>query len=877
MHVLENILPPRTYKPSDVHLKLVLFLFFILPLVACPLWGQVMQKKILTEADYGLWGRLNIDKVSSDANWIAYKIQYPNGSDTLFVRNIKKNKIYSFPNGTSSLFAQKNIFACLSGEKMYLMDLDSSKEYIIDGVQSFAYSKKTDFFIVKKRNQLIILNSYGEAVQQFAKVYSYSLDPTERYAVCSLESEKQNQVLLIDLKNPNKRKNIINGTANKFTDFIWQENGSSLAFFSQFNSKIYSALYHYSIQQEKLLSLSPESLSTADSTAVLVKNSTYKAVISDDGKKMFFCYKYKSKNPIKESGPEIWNSSDRWIYPYERKSGSNKVALCTPENGKIIPITSDALPKVMLGGNFEYGILSNPKQYEPQFKRYGPRDYYLLDFKTQQKKLLIKEQEGIPKLTLPSPTGRYIAYFRKNDWWVYDVKADVHRNITNGINVSFRNAEEILSQDYPFGNPGWSNDDNEILIYDQYDIWSIKPDGTSPMRLTDGASSKIKYRIAVFPNKNEVEMTYDGYNLNTFDLKKGLLLNAQGEDGKTGFFEWKKVSGLRPIVYIDSYTDQLFYGSESRSFFYRQQNYDRPPQLWIKTGNSPPETFFRSNPHQKNFYWGKSELITFQNSKKQNLNGVLIYPADFDPAKKYPLIVNVYEKQSDGLHRFVFPSYNDEQGFNPSVYSSLGYFVFLPDIKYEIGNSGVSAADCVVEGTKKVLSFGFIRPDRIGLIGHSFGGFETSIIITQTQLFSAAVAGAPITDLKSHYLSIGENIGLSDMWRFESGQFRMNSSPFEASGNYERNSPVANADKVLTPLLLWSGKEDQTVNPEQSIEYYLALRRLKKRCILLLYPTEGHTLAKPENQLDLNKRIGQWFEFYLKDHPPTKWMVDGAN
>ncbi|WP_281631625.1 S9 family peptidase [Flavobacterium luteolum] len=874
--MLDFNIAARTGKPAAVILRLVLFLFFILPLVACPLRGQAMQKKQLSEADCDLWGGLNIDKVSDDENWIAYKIAYPTGIDTLFVSDRRKKRMHSFPNGSSCLFAQKNVFACLIGEKMHIVDLESSKEQIIAEVQSFVYSQKMDFFIIKKSKELIILNSSGRILQQVPDVYDWSMDPMGQYAVCVKESEKQNEVLLIDFRNLNKQKHIIEGIPNKFSEFTWQTNGRSFAFFSRSNSKIYLSLYHYSIQNEKLLSVAPDRLSAPDSTAVFVKNSTYKTIISDDGSKVFFGYKYLLDKTVLSTIPEVWKSSDRWIYPYEKKSGVNRVALWIPETGKIMKITSEVLPKIMLSRNCQYAVLSNPKQYEPQFKRYGLRDYYILDFETQKKKLLLKKQEGIPNFTVPSPKGRYIAYFRNKDWWVYDVRMDLHTNITKEIPALFVNNEEILSQDFPFGNPGWSNDDNEILIYGKYDIWAIKPDGTSPKKLTDGAGSKIKYRIAALPGKNELEMTYDGYNLESFDLRKGLLLSAQGEDGKTGFYQWKSASGVKPIVYADSGIDQLAYGKKNNSFYYRQQNYDQPPLLRIKTGNSQPENFFSSNLHHKKYYWGKSELIRFQNSKKQNLKGVLIYPADFDPTKKYPMIVNIYEKQSNSLHKFIFPSYYDEQGFNPSIYSALGYFVFLPDISYEIGNSGISAADCVIEGTKKIISLGFINPHKIGLIGHSFGGFEVSIIITQTKLFRAAVAGAAITDLKSHYFSIGENIGLSDMWRFESGQFRMESSPFEASESYERNSPVANADRVTAPLLLWSGKGDQTVNPDQSIEYYLAFRRLNKKCILLLYPSEGHSLTQHENQLDLNMRIEQWFDFYLKDGLSSKWILDGG-
>ena len=265
------------------------------------------------------------------------------------------------------------------------------------------------------------------------------------------------------------------------------------------------------------------------------------------------------------------------------------------------------------------------------------------------------------------------------------------------------------------------------------------------------------------------------------------------------------------------------------------------------------------------------ELIHYKSPKGINLEGILYYPDDYQSGKKYPMIVRIYEKQSKNFHHYHNPSQYNADGFNPRNYTSQGYLVLYPDITYTMGNPGISATECVISAVDAVLKKEVVEKENIGLIGQSFGGYETAFIISQTDIFAAAVAGCPATDLTSFYFNMGWNQGKPDMWRFEDQQWRFGFSYYEDPQAYMRNSPLHQAEGINTPILLWSGRKDVQVAHEQTMEFYLALKRLNKETTLLIYPEEAHGNMNPVNQNDLSIRIHNWFEEHLNNN-----SIDGT-
>jgi dipeptidyl aminopeptidase/acylaminoacyl peptidase len=300
------------------------------------------------------------------------------------------------------------------------------------------------------------------------------------------------------------------------------------------------------------------------------------------------------------------------------------------------------------------------------------------------------------------------------------------------------------------------------------------------------------------------------------------------------------------------------------SIIYRSQNVHSSPSIhYLNLKNKVAKEIHQSNPKLKQVDLRKPQFLNYSWGNNE-LSGALIYPSNFNPSKKYPMIVFIYEKASVNTNVFNPPSNYSYIGFNALNYVTDDYFVFYPDISYKAGAPGISALNCVKSGVNEVLKLGYVDAKKIGLYGHSFGGYESAFIATQTDMFAAIVAGAPATNLTSHYHGVGWNFNRPEIWRYESQQWRMGVSFYDNKEAYWRNSPLQYAENIQTPLLLWTGKQDFQVHWMQSIEMFIALKRLNKNCKLLLFENEGHSIKNGENQLLLSKEIKRWFDFHCK-------------
>jgi dipeptidyl aminopeptidase/acylaminoacyl peptidase len=888
--MLKNQTSRSIYRSIWKRIGSTLFFFylFFLPILVCPLWGQLLQKKQLDAADYPLWGQLTMDKIAPNEKWVSYKMSYAEEQDTLFVRNTVTHASYSFPAGDKFVFTKDNFFVCQTKDAVHIVNLETGEKEILAGVTAYSYSFQNNLLLFSvamadNKSSLLIRSPLGKSLTVLSDVTEYSLSPNGIQLLYTTSLKGVNAVLLVDLATL-KITTIISKTTTAYYDhFVWQRDSKAVAFYTKSEKKGIDCLWLYTIANTKLWQLDPSKESSFPSTAIMVDNPRYKMIISDDLEKVFFSIKEKTI-PIAEktnSKVEIWNANDKWIYPEEQQYGKfeeqPKIALWQPKNGHVTRITSTELPSIMLSGNQQYAFLSNPKSYEPQFDYQGPRDYYIQNLNTFENKLFLSKQSSSYQDIIPSPNGKYMAYFRDHDWWVYDIKHNTHTNLTIKTGVSFSGKVDALKSDSAFGCPSWSSEDKEILLYDEFDIWAIKPDGSDCVRMTRGREVQISFRIEDNPDTRQLKFLWDGIQIPTLDFEKELFLKGEGADGKSGYFSWKKGMGVHLLRYTDSYVEGLNYQEKKLKLFWTEQRFDLPPRI-LSVDNSSLVTnvVFQSNPQQYNYYWGKSELIHFKNSKKENLKGILYYPANYDSKKKYPMIVNIYEKQSKELHWYTNPTLLNESGYNPTVLTAQGYFVFLPDIVHEDENVGSSSLDCVTSATLEILRSGRIKPDKIALMGHSFGGYETAFIANQSNLFATAIASGAILDITSFYLTVGWNTTKPDMWRFATEELRMGTkTPFANSADFDRNSPLAAIEKLNIPLLLWSGKQDTQVDWRQSLEYYLALRRLGKKNSLLLYPNENHTISNPTNQKDLTERVLQWFNYYLKEDKTATWIANG--
>jgi len=344
--------------------------------------------------------------------------------------------------------------------------------------------------------------------------------------------------------------------------------------------------------------------------------------------------------------------------------------------------------------------------------------------------------------------------------------------------------------------------------------------------------------------------------------------------------KWSGYAVLTPkgkykeLVYKDMAIAGLRKAKEADKVLFTKQTYADSPDIFVTTGSFKKETqLSATNLQQEDYHWGRSELMEYTNRDGKKLQGALYYPANYEEGKKYPMIVYIYEIRSTGVHRYVSPS--DKSAYNTTNFTTDGFFIFQPDIIYKTNHPGESAVDCVVPAVEEMLKTGMIDKDKIGIMGHSWGAYQTSFIITQTDLFSAAVAGAPLIDMISMYNEVYWNSGSPNQNIFETSQGRLREPWWNLMDEYMDNSPMFNADKITTPLLVAFGNKDGAVDWHQGIEMFTTMRRMEKPYIMLVYEGENHGLRKKENMKDYCSKTREFFEHHLLGKDAEPWIVKG--
>ncbi len=229
---------------------------------------------------------------------------------------------------------------------------------------------------------------------------------------------------------------------------------------------------------------------------------------------------------------------------------------------------------------------------------------------------------------------------------------------------------------------------------------------------------------------------------------------------------------------------------------------------------------------------------------------------------------------SDRLHAHQTPA-TSRSSINFWFYVSRGYLVFVPDIPYKVGYPGESALNAVVPGVTALVNAGFVEEENIGVQGHSWGGYQIAYMVTETNLFKAAEAGAPVSNMTSAYGGIRWGSGMSRMFQYEKSQSRIGGTLWEYPLRYVDNSPLFQADKIETPILMMHNDDDGAVPWYQGIEFFVALRRLGKPVWMLNYNGEPHGLQKYQNKRDFAIRMQQFFDHYLQGAPAPTWMEEG--
>jgi dipeptidyl aminopeptidase/acylaminoacyl peptidase len=569
------------------------------------------------------------------------------------------------------------------------------------------------------------------------------------------------------------------------------------------------------------------------------------------------------------AGVEVWHAGDIDIIP-EQKVRANmertrsQLAAWHLNDDRFVRLGADVTEDVTLSdGRFALGVDGRPYDRERMF---GPayRDLWVIDVNTGERDRAVERVQFHYGL---SATGRYLLYVRDGHYWTYDTRARRHTNITADVPTSFINLENdhTIPEKPPFGTGGWTTGDRSVLLYDKYDVWEVRPDGTRATNLTRGADERVRHRrLWLDPDHRVV------------DMSKPVYLGIYGDRTKqSGFARLRPGAAAERLVFLHRNVGRLAKAKDADVYYYRVEGFDQSPN-WFVGGPrlADARQVTDTNPFQSEYAWGRSELIDFRNDHGHELQAALLYPAGYEPGRQYPMIVYFYEITSNTVHNYSVPS--EYSAYNPTVFTQNGYFVLRPDIVYRDRNPGLSAVEALVPAVRTVLETGMIDPHRVGIVGHSWGAYQTAFAVTQTDMFAAAVAGAPLTNLISMYLSIYWNTGGTDARIFEVSQGRMEVPFWQDVDSYIANSPVFHIENMDTPLLVAFGDKDGAVEFNQGVELYNAARRAGKDMILLVYEGENHSLAQRPNQLDYHRRINEWFGHYLKGEPAPDWITRGV-
>jgi len=823
--------------------------------------------------------------------------------------------------------------------KLGLLNLNSGEVTTFDGIESFSFSEDGAFLAMQRyrpasqssppdRNgaaepgekpgkTLIIRRLKDGTDTTFGNVSQYVWQDTEPSCLLAITISAQgktgNGVHLFDPRTAVLR--VLDSSASVYTGLKWRKDAADLAVFKAKDDKkkegatqillAWTGL-HKSEQKFSYDPMTDDSFPEGKRT-VAFRDFSW----SDDGRVLFVGiaeWEDKIEEPEKKEKEadvppaeepttvEIWHWDDVYVMPWQKshaRQDRRRNLLCAwnLSEGKFIQLGQDMITEsVTPVPNSKYAYVAEWEKYamERSIGRPGA-DLYLQDITTGKRTKLLDNIND--RYIRVSPGGKYLLFLHKEHFWTINLNTRAITNITKNAPVSFINTESDTTakvypdklQKPPFGVAGWTESDADVLLYNKYDVWSVAADGSKVEQLTQGAEEQVRYRLVTIDEAaGSSRWTRYAYYMSAkeqpVDLNQPQYFSLYGEwTKKSGYAIRKSDGSIKRLIWLDKHVSALAKAKEAELYRYIVQDYDDSPDIFVgKEDLKKAEQITTTNLFQNDYAWGYSELIEYETDKGRRLQGGLFYPAGYEKNKKYPMIVYNYELLSQNVHRYVAPS--DRSYYNISVFTSLGYMVLEPDIVFRPRQPGWSVVECITAGVKKVIEMGIVDPKKVGIVGHSMGGFNTSFVATHTDgIFAAAVAGAPITDLVSYYGDHHWGSGVAETDHIETGQERMEVALYEDLKAYIDNSAVYNAHNMTVPLLLEAGDVDGIIAWYQSIMLYNIARRAKKNVVMLGYIGEDHGLRKKSNQQDYQRRILAWFDHYLKGGPAEDWIKKGKS
>jgi dipeptidyl aminopeptidase/acylaminoacyl peptidase len=740
-----------------------------------------------------------------------------------------------------------------NGTKVVLLNLGSGQRDTFPFAMEYIFAKKGKRFLVTDTGLDSVTLASVQSFDCEKQVKRTIFQQKGKYKLLSLDEQGGQAAFVADLDTTKER-------VRPYQLFYWTEKSTEKAKEIARSNADYGTLRDYVVSENA------------------------KPTFSEDGSKLYFgiapppILNDTTLLPEEIVNVEVWHYQDARIHTQqkvrlEQDKKKSYAVVYFPSTNKTIPLSNPTLPNIEFEEqrNLDIAVGSTDEPYllQSSWDGFGRNDVYLTDIKTGKQTLIAKNIRGNATL---SPSGKYVYWFNELDsaWFAYSVLNKSTLKVTDNKTTPFYDVENDVP-DYPnaYGGAGWLRDDRYMLVYDQYDIWKIDPlSKEKPVRLTNGRLTETVYRYAKLDNEERF-----------IEPNAKLMLHKTNDKTKAQGYAYLDLAAAQvtPIMMDDfAYSRRPMKAQKANAYVFTKQNFKTCPDLLYTNNFIDNQRISDINPQQSEYAWGSIELVEWTGLDGKILRGMLVKPEGFDPKKKYPMIVNFYERSTDELNNYRSLEPHRSQ-INYTFYSNRGYLIFNPDIPYRTGYPGESCLNSVISGVTYLMNQGFVDEKRIGVQGHSWGGYQAAYLVTKTDIFRCAEAGAPVVNMFSAYSGIRWESGLMRQFQYEHQQSRIGGSIWQYPMRYFENSPLFSMDKVNTPVLILQNDKDGAVPWYQGIEFYGALRRLNKPTWMLNYNDEPHWPVKLQNRLDFQLRMQQYFDYYLKDAPMPRWMERGVS
>ena len=755
---------------------------------------------------------------------------------------------------------------------------------------------------VEEGTDLLLMNLTSGDTMVFPLVSEYFFN--KKGNVLLMETTKKandNKVkpAVVKLNLNNRSPRVVLTGFNDAKSYRMDEAGMQLAFIAERDSSAKSLQKFYKLFYHKEGADSAVAIADRNTTGMpanyTISENAQAVGFSKSGNRLFFGT--APVLPVKDTltpefervSVDVWHYNDDYLQPVQLKNLQqelNKAYLARYDFDKktVVQIGTPAFRSVIQtqegDGAVFYGMADEGKRIATQWLGGSYMDIYAIDPMSGTKKMI---QKNIKGNAYASSTGKYLVMYNDiaRKYSVYSAESQQVAALGADIKLPLYDVEnDVPDEPNPYGVAGWLEDDQALLVYDQFDIWQVDPAGKkASVNITNGLGRKN-------------QLVFRNINLNREErfIKKDqqLLLNVFNRKNKgSGLKAYTLGTGFT-ITDIAAATLPLRISAVAKAknaelISFGTETFERSTNIAVAALNAntlmkdvqAATVLHQPNPQQAQYNWGTAELFTWKAYTGKMAEGIIYKPEDFDSKKKYPMIAYFYERSSDGLYGYSAPAPTPSR-LNIPFFVSRGYIVFVPDIWYKTGYPGQGAYDYIVSGTRAVVAKGYVDSTKLGLQGQSWGGYQIAHVITRTPLYAAAWAGAPVANMTSAYGGIRWGTGLNRQFQYEKTQSRIGASLWEKPNLYIENSPLFNFPKVKTPVVVMANDADGAVPWYQGIEMFTALRRLGKQVWMLNYNNEDHNLVERKNRKDIQIREQQFFDYLLKGEKPAKWIAEGV-